>query len=299
MRVFLVAFGLFLAGAAFVAGVAFIFLVETAPLSKTEYLTTFARATAYGLTGRPELTEREVKTVYRWNCTGKCHGAEPVERSRHTAREWETIIQRMRTDNGADIGTREVELIAAYLKKNYGSNVPTVISREGGRYLKRHLWKSDFGESDLYVDVIYTPEEYFDLTGGGGADRERYEIDTKTVFVVYFNTHQNKLDPFPLEEMATLKTPGGGELRPLDWLVTYETGDNHHREGILRFEKVGHTDSADPADMDGTEEPGGTMELEMRDLPGQRLRVFSWELPIPAFEGGEGGEGGGEGGGGG
>ncbi len=270
MRKFLAALTVFAVVLFFVLAMVFLFLVDTAPLSRGEYLKTYFRTLSFKYTGRPELTDREVEILYRWSCTGVCHGAEPIETVRHTEREWRTIIERMMVRNGADINEREAEVIRTYLAAKFGSNVPTILSPEANRFLKRYLWKSDFGESDLYVDVIYTPPEYFDLMGGA-AEARHYEVDDRMVFMVYFNTHQEKLTPFPLDKLATLRLADGRELKPLDWQVTYESGDKHHREGVLRFEKRGL--------------PPGPMELVFRDLPGQKERVFYWELPIPEFRG--------------
>ncbi len=256
----------------FVLFIAFIFLVDTAPLSRTEFIKTFLRIRSFRYTGYPELTDREIKILYRWRCTGICHGSEPIETSRHTAREWEGIVARMRVRNGAKVNKRESALIIAYLQKNFGSNVPTILSPEANRFLKRYLWRSDFGESDLYVDVIYAPMEYFDLMGGF-MNAVEYQAEDKTIFMVYFNTHQEKLPPFSLEKMATLRGPDGTEMKPIDWRVTYESGDLHHREGVLRFKRLPFRT--------------GTMELILEDLPGQKKRVFSWELPIPEFKEGK------------
>ncbi|HHL40552.1 MAG TPA: hypothetical protein ENJ37_08600 [Deltaproteobacteria bacterium] len=255
----------------FVAAVAFLFLVDTAPLTRGQYLRTYARLTVFKYTGLMEPGEWETAVLYRWSCTGLCHGAEPIETSRHTAKEWDEIIDRMIRRNGAFINEREARVISSYLLKNFASNVPTILSPSANKFLKSYLWKSDFGENDLYVDVVYTPPGYDEILRGF-IDAERYDLKGKLVFRVYFNTHQGKLDPFDLMKMAELRDSEGRGYRPLDWKVTYESGDKHHREGILRFER---------APM------GESMELVMRGLPGRRERVFYWKLPIPPFEKGD------------
>lgn len=267
MKKFLAALVVFVLLAVSVSVAAFFLLVDPAPLTRSEYLATLARITVFRHTGLVELDEREIKTLFRWSCTGKCHGADPVVTTRHTSREWKGIVERMRSANGASITGREEKVIVEYLLKNYGSNVPTILSPEANRFLKRYLWKSDFGESDLYVDVIYTPEAYFDIMGGA-VEKERYGAEDHTVFMVYMNTHQGRLELYPLEDMAELKTPGG-TLRPVEWNIIYASGDEHHIEGVLKFERI----------KDGS----GEMELALYDLPGQKERLFSWVLPIPDY----------------
>ncbi|MBI5233478.1 MAG: hypothetical protein HY880_03910 [Deltaproteobacteria bacterium] len=265
MRLFLFVFALFLAIVLFFSAAAFLFLVDTAPLSITEYLGLKLKAAVFRYTGLVRLDEAEIKTVFTWTCTGNCHGLGPIETTRHTAREWSAIIERMRNENNAPVNERESQIIVAYLQKNYGSNVPTILSPEANTFLKQHLWKSDFGESDLYVDIIYAPREYFELMGGL-MDLKKYDIDDHTVFMVYLNTHQNKLDPQPLDRMSLLRLNGKGSA-PLDWTITYFSGDKHHMEGVLRFKKQDMKD--------------GSMELDINDLPGQKTRTFVWQMPLP------------------
>jgi len=254
----------------FVAFAAFMLLVRTAPLSRTEFVATYIHLKAFKW-GFAELDEKGRTTLYRWSCVAVCHGAEAIENSRHTSREWRTIVERMRTKNGASINRREEDEIVKYLEKNHGSNVPTILSPEANRFLKRYLWKSDFGESDLYVDIIYSPVEYFDIMGGILQGRE-YEVDKYLVFMVYLNTHQGELEPWKLEKLVTLKGAGGKLYGPVDWRVVYESGDKHHLEGVLRFEK-------------GADAGRGSMEMALKDLPGQKERVFIWDLPLPSFRG--------------
>jgi len=250
----------------FLAFAAFMILVRTAPLSRTEFVATYLHLKAFkwGLVG---LDDQGTKTLYKWSCVAVCHGAEAIENSRHTSREWRSIVERMRTKNGASINKREEDAIVRYLEKNHGSNVPTILSPEANKFLKRYLWKSDFGESDVYVDVIYSPPEYFEIMGGALQGQE-YEVGKYLVFMVYLNTHQGELEPWELKKLVTLKGPDGVSKSPIDWRVIYESGDKHHLEGVLRFDS-------------GPDAGTGTMELTLRDLPGQKERVFLWQLPIP------------------
>ena len=171
----------------------------------------------------------------------------------------------MKFVNKAAVTENESPVILKFLQKNFFSSVPTILSPEANKYLKQYLWKSDFGESDLYVDIIYTPVIYHTLTGGTG-EALGYNVNEYTVFLVYLNTHQSKLLPFQMEKLTLLRDAAGKEYKPTLWKVTYESGDLHHREGALVFPKVKGN--------------RGFLELVLRDLPGQKERLFRWDLPI-------------------
>jgi len=244
----------------------FFILVDTRPMTKAEYLQQQGKLALFSYAGMGTLSEAEQKMIYMKACTKKCHSNDVVERSAHTAREWENTINRMRTANNARVTDNEAVAITAYLSRRYGSNIPTVLSAEGGKYLKTYLWRSDFGESDLYVDIIYTPEEYFDIVGGS-MEVEGYDAANYLLFKVYLNTHQNKLDTFPLDELTVINGGDGKEFKPLLWKVIYESSDFHHREGLLVFDKL--------------KKETAPLEMALRDLPGQKERLFQWALPIP------------------
>lgn len=267
MKVFFVSLAAFLSFLVVLASMLFIILVDTSPMGKTEYLLQTAKLTLFRYGGMGSLDDRELKIVYEGACTRKCHSRDVVERSLHSAREWEEIINRMRGVNGASITKSEAEVVTAYLAKRYGSNIPTILSPEGGKYLKKNLWRSDFGESDLYIDIIYTPVEYFNVAGGSSVV-EGYNADKYAVFTVYLNTHQDRLAPYPLDQLTSLTTEKGASYEPLLWKVVYESGDYHHREGVLIFKKARD-------DIKG-------MTLVLRGLPGRKERLFEWKLPIPA-----------------
>jgi hypothetical protein len=266
VKVFFVSVAAFLSFLVVLAFMLFLILVDTSPMGKAEYLLQTGKLTLFRYAGIGSLDDRELKIVYQGACTRKCHSRDVVERSLHSAREWEEIINRMRGINGARITRSEAEVVTAYLAKRYGSNIPTILSPEGGKYLKKHLWRSDFGESDLYIDIIYTPVEYFNVAGGSSVV-EGYNVEKYAVFTVYLNTHQDRLEPYPLDQLASLTTKKGASYEPLLWKVVYESGDYHHREGVLIFKKV--------------EEDSNGMTLILRHLPGRKERLFEWKLPIP------------------
>jgi len=158
----------------------FLFFVDTSPMSKGEFIYTKTRLALFRHTGLNTLKEGDERLLYESSCARKCHSRDVVERTRHTAREWESVLQRMRFVNKVDIKDNEANLILKYLQKNFLSSVPTILSPETNRYLKQHLWRSDFGEGDLYVDVIYTPIIYHALTSGTG-EAIGYKVDEYTV----------------------------------------------------------------------------------------------------------------------
>ena len=265
MKAFSITLAVFIASLAVLAFAVFLVIVDTSPMGKMEYLYRVGKLSAFRYTGLGKLTEAEIKIIYEGRCTRKCHSRDVIERSAHSAREWEEIIGRMKKVNKAKVTKSEGKVIITYLASHFGSNIPTILTAEGGKYLKKYLWRSDFGESDLYVDIIYTPTEYFNFIGGSSIV-EGYEAGRHTLFKVYINTHQDKLAPFPLERLAILKTGDGKEFRPILWKVIYESADYHHREGLLVFKKMGNVPS---------------ISLSLMDLPGQKERVFQWDLPIP------------------
>ncbi len=279
MRQLLAAVFVFAALLLIIAITAFLMFIDTKPLSRFEYLNTMARITTFKFIGLPKIDDAETKFLYNSSCTRKCHSRDVVERARHTPREWEDAVHRMRFVNGVRLTDNEAVQITKYLQKNYLSNVPTVLSNEANRFLKQYLWRSDFGESDLYIDVIYTPVEYFNLTGRI-SDAEKQDAQDYTVFLVYLNTHQERLPKADMERLAVLKDKDGRIYEPADWKVSYESGDYHHMEGILRFKFV-------PEDFNRgkMKNDKGFMELVLRDLPGQKERLFRWDLPVPEFHG--------------
>lgn len=278
MKTFFTALIVFAVFLSLLAVLFFLFFIDTNPYSKSEYLYLNAKFIAFRHTGLNILSEEDAKPLYESSCARKCHSRDVIERARHTAREWEDVIQRMRLVNKANVKENESSVILKYLQKNFISNVPTILSPEANKYLKKYLWKSDFGESDLYVDIIYTPIEYHSLLSGTG-ETIGYNVDKYAVFLVYLNTHQNKLLPFQMEKLTLLRDDSGKEYKPIKWQVIYESGDLHHREGVIIFPNVKPVPASS---KQGTDE--GFLEIVLKDLPGQKERLFRWELPIPAFD---------------
>jgi len=218
----------------------------------------------YGMVEK--LSSDEIKRLYQHTCTRKCHGKDVIEKKPRTAAEWEAVITRMKAPDRGDIPERPAEAITRYLQNNFLSNVPTVLPEKTMRFLKRHLWRSDFGESDLFLDVIYIPREHLGLLPYLGV--RRTPTDPKTaLFVVYINTHQGSVPPWNLAEMVTLRDNNGHTQPANGWEVLYQDGQHHHNQGVLTFPGMDITDVTE-------------LEMNMR-LPGLGMRIFQWNLPTP------------------
>lgn len=230
------------------------------------------RLTLYKYGMVEKLSSGEVKRLYLDTCTRKCHGKDVIEKKPRTAAEWEAVMTRMKAADRAGITERHAETITHYLQSNFLSNVPTVLPERIMKFVKLHLWRSDFGESDLFLDLIYIPHEHRNLLPYLGvrnapADREA------AIFVVYINTHQGAVPPWNFAEMAALHIDNGQAQKANAWKVLYEDGQRHHNQGILVFPNI---DTGQAAEM----------EIKMR-LPGLGMRTFHWRLPVPSLPEGE------------
>ena len=136
MRAFFIASSIFIGFLAALALAAFLILVDTSPMGRMEYLFEIGRLSVFRYTGLGNMSDRDVKLIYEGRCTRKCHSRDVVERSAHNVREWEEIIGRMRAVNKANVTNSEGTVITTYLTKRYGSNIPTILTAEGGKYLK-------------------------------------------------------------------------------------------------------------------------------------------------------------------
>jgi hypothetical protein len=128
----------------------------------------------------------------------------------------------------------------------------------------------DFGDSDLYFDVILIPRIHRSLMPFLAFKSSPRESDD-LLFIVYVNTHSGVIPPWDLARIATLVDDQGHVLKAKAWEVLYEDGQQHHRQGILTFPGATLTD---------VKEEGG-LEMEIAP-PGMRKRVYRWDLPVPA-----------------
>ena len=215
-----------------------------------------------------DLSSDEITQLYHSSCNRKCHSKDVIENHPRTSYEWEWIVTRMQAPDRAGINDRQAQAITRYLQEHFLSNTPTIMPEKTMRFVKRHLWRSDFGESDLYLDIIYVPRLHLGLLPYLVASNSPPERGS-AVFVVFVNTHQGAIPPWDLAEMATLRNGDGGSRKAIGWKLIYEDGQGHHKQGILTFPAI---DDSQPA----------ALEVAIR-LPGMRERIFQWDLPIPAF----------------
>jgi len=213
------------------------------------------------------VAEGEVRRLYQRSCTRRCHGREVIEKSPKTAAEWEAVLARMAAPDRANLDERLAELVLRHLQTHYLSNVPTVLPPATMRHVKQHLWRSDFGESDVFLDVIYVPREQARLLRYLGVRNPPPIPPREAVFVVFVNTHSGRVPEWNLAQMAQLRVDGGPAQPGLSWEVLYRDGQQHHNQGMLIFPSV------DPAQA-------RELEITLR-LGGLGTRVFRWQLPVP------------------
>lgn len=248
------------------------YLADQAPMDVLNSIYNAGKLSLYKYGMVEKLSSVETKGLYQDTCTRKCHGRDVIEKKPRTAFEWEAVVNRMKAPDRADIADRPAEAITLYLQSNFLSNVPTVLPEKTMKFVKQHLWKTDFGESDLFLDIIYVPREHHGLLpylGVSSAPPDRYAA----IFIVFINTHQGLVPPWNIAEMVTLHDNKGMEKYADKWAVLYRDGQRHHNQGTLTFPNL---------DLNKATE----MEMIMK-LPGLGMRKFQWSLPIPPMpEGG-------------
>ena len=215
-----------------------------------------------------KLSSREITLLYQSTCTRKCHGKDVIEKKPRTAAEWASVMTRMKAPDRAGITDRHADTITLYLQNNFLSNVPTVLPEKTMKFVKKYLWRSDFGENDLFLDIIYVPREHLSLL--------RYLMvrnlppdQQNALFIVYINTHQGVVPPWNLAELSTFRVNNGNPQSAIDWKVLYRDGQQHHNQGILTFPAIDISQSTE-------------LEVTMK-LAGLGTRTFQWSLPIPSL----------------
>ena len=141
----------------------FLYLTDQTPKEMAGNIVTEGKLLLYKYDMVEKLSSAEMTQLYRSTCTRQCHSRDVIEDNPRTAMEWEEVVTRMKAPDRAGITDHHAAAITRYLQTNFLSNVPTVLPEKTMRFIKRHLWKSDFGESDLYLDIIYIPHEYHSL----------------------------------------------------------------------------------------------------------------------------------------
>ncbi len=271
----MISIAVFLALSGTISFFTFVYLSDQNPKEMIGELYTGGKLFLYRRGMIEKLSSGEITRLYRSTCTRKCHSKDVVEGKPRTAMEWEWIMSRMKAPERAGIADHHAETITRYLQEHFLSNVPTIMPEKTMRFIRRHLWKSDFGESDLYLDIIYMPSLHLSLLPYLVASNSPSQHQG-AVFIVYVNTHQGTIPPWNLKEMATLQDGNGVSLQATGWTVIYEDGQGHHKQGILTFPKI---DDSKPTGMNVAVQ-----------LPGMRERIYQWQLPIPKFKGEESSE---------
>jgi len=271
MRSFYMSLVLFMLLLASLSFMAFMYLLEPGSEGRLSYAYSSARLFLHKLAVVDSLTPAETERLYRNSCTRTCHSTDVIELTPRTAMEWDWIVTRMKAPERGDIADRPARVITEYLQEHYLSNTPTILPEKVMRFLRKHLWKSDFGASDLYLDIIYIPRLHRSLIPYLVLSKSLQKSEVREVqFVLYINTHQGVIPPWKIAEMAVLRNDKGVETKASQWQVAYVDGQNHHYQGLLSF----------PYDSN---EKSGLMEVEVK-LPGMRKRIFQWQLPIPLFK---------------
>ena len=242
------------------------YLTDQAPSTVVNDIQTSGKFFLYKYGMVEKLSSGEIKRLYQDTCTRRCHGKDVIEKKPRTAAEWESVVTRMKAPDRAGIADRQAEAITRYLQNNFLSNVPTVLPEKTMKFLKRYLWRSDFGESDLFLDIIYVPREHTGLLPYLGVRNPPQDKQT-AIFVIYLNTHQGSVPPWTLAEMTTIHDNNGYSQKANKWDVLYKDGQQHHNQGVLTFSNI---------------DTSNTTELEIKmNLPGLGIRAFQWSLPVP------------------
>lgn len=268
MKSILISLGAFLILAVTATVLVFIYLFHVPPEEIIDNVYNEGKLFLYKHDFVAKLSAAETKRLYQNTCTRTCHSSGLIEKKPRTAAEWEWVVNRMKAPDRADIPDRAAAAIKLYLQNNFLSNIPTVLPEKTMRFVKKHLWKSDFGDEDLYLDIIYIPRSHISLLPYLVASNEIPEGEN-AIFVVYLNTHQGTIPPWKLTRMAALNRDDGAEQQAVGWKVLYEDGQYHHRQGILMFPDLDESNTA-------------SLSVTIR-LPGMRERVFQWALPVPAM----------------
>ncbi len=246
----------------------FMYLLEPGPEGRLRYMATGGKLQLHKYGFVKSLSTKETHRLYRSTCTKACHSKDVIELSPRTALEWEQIVTRMKVANKAGFSETEAKAITEYLQLKFLSNVPTVLPEATMRFLKKHLWRLDFGESDLYFDIIYLPHEYRSLMPYL-AFRSQPTFSNDALFIVYVNTHTGKLPHWDMSEIASIRVGSDQEVKASGWQVIHEDGQLHHKQGILTFPALTAT--------------SGVLEMIIRP-PTMRERVFNWHLPVVTGE---------------
>lgn len=246
---------------------AFMYLTDQAPGALISTIQSEGKLFLYKHNMVEKLSSSEITQLYQDTCTRKCHGKDVIEKKPRTAMEWESVVARMSAPDRAGITDRHAEAIIRYLQTNFLSNVPTVLPEKTMKFVKQYLWRSDFGDNDLFLDIIYVPREHARLMRYLGV-RNLPPDQRNTLFIVFINTHQGLVPHWNLAEMSSFRVNNGRPQNAIGWEVLYRDGQEHHNQGMLTFPNIDTSQATE-------------LEITM-NLTGLGTRTFHWSLPIPS-----------------
>ena len=255
---------LLLGAAALLAGL--MHLTGQAPAALIESMQGEGRILMYEYGMIDRLSPAEVTRLYRTSCTRICHGKDVIETRPRTALEWEAVMARMKASDRARLSDRLADAVLRHLQNSFLSNIPTVLPPETMKLVRQHLWRSDFGDDDLFLDIVYVPREHLRLLRYLGVRNPPAE-QSSALFVVFINTHRGTVPRWNLGEASTLRIDNGRGQSASGWKVLYRDGQQHHEQGLLTFPAF---------------DTGQSAELELIvHLGGLGSRTFQWRLPVP------------------
>ena len=253
MKFIVISFSVLLLLCGTVLSLAFAYLGDQGPRGMIDDLYTGGKLFLYKYDMVDELSSGEIRQLYESTCNRKCHSKDVIEKHPRTSLEWEWIVARMQVPDRAGINDRQAEAITRYLQEHFLSNVPTIMPERTMRFVKRHLWRSDFGETDLYLDIIYVPRVHVSLLPYLIARASPPESKGRGF---------RRLCKYPSGHHPSVGSRGNGHSSQWQWTFTkagswnllYEDGQGHHKQGILTFPPVDERSRGSPG---GRRSPAG------------------------------------------
>jgi hypothetical protein len=218
-----------------------------------------------------KLNEKDSRVLYLQKCYRKCHGEEAITRVLLPLGGWIEIVDRMKMQMGVEMTGKEVDAITNYLKDTFPiprSTLPFRVVKQ----IQRLLWRNDIGYGDVYLDINYATPQYLKAIGAPELIK-KYDAENNIVFIISLTIHDGTLPHYPLDEKSFLRVNNKEYPANKGWELRFETADNHHREGIVKFKK------------DLVNEKTEYIELIVKNLATNIDRVFRYDLPIVYPEG--------------
>jgi hypothetical protein len=236
-----------------------------------DYLYSLTRILMFRYSLIDTLGEIDTKVLYQQKCYRRCHGEDVIKTAVLPPAGWIQVVDKMRMEKGVEMTGKEVDVITNYLKDTYPvlqSTLPYKVVKQ----IHRLLWRNDIGYGDVYADIIYATPQYLKSISAHELIK-KYDAENNMVFIISLNVHDGRLEHYPLDEITFLRVNNKEYPANKGWELRFETGDNHHREGIVKFKK------------DIIAENTEYFELIIRNMAVRHDRVFRWDLPIVYPEG--------------